>query len=62
MALEDIEAEDTQAMMDRFSHLSQKTIKGALAVLFQIMKYAVYTPWWLERVMACQIFFEIAHH
>ena len=41
MALQDIRVEDVQAMMDRFSHLAQKTIKGALAVLSQIMKYAV---------------------
>ncbi len=40
-ALEDITVEDVQAMMDRFSHLAQKTIKGALTVLSQIMKYAV---------------------
>ncbi len=39
--LEDISVEDVQAMMDRYSHLAQKTINGALTVLSQIMKYAV---------------------
>lgn len=40
-ALEEISVDDVQAMMDRYSHLAHKTIKGALAVLSQIMKYAV---------------------
>ena len=41
MPLSDITVDDVQAMMDKYSHLAQKTIKGALAVLSQIMKYAV---------------------
>ena len=40
-ALEEITVEDVQAMMDRYSYLAQKTIKGAWTVLSQIMKYAV---------------------
>jgi len=40
-ALEDISVDNVQSMMDKYSHLAWKTIKGALAVLSQIMQYAV---------------------
>lgn len=39
--LVDIDVDDVQAMLDRFSYLSEKTLKETLYQLSQIMKYAI---------------------
>lgn len=41
MLVSEITVDDVQAMLDRFSYLSQKTLKDTKGVLSQILKYAV---------------------
>ena len=41
MLISEIGVDDVQAMLDKYSYLSEKTLKDARGVLSQIMKYAV---------------------
>ena len=41
VCLSDIDVDSVQAMLDNYSHLSEKTLKETLSLLSQIMKYAV---------------------
>ncbi len=41
MLVSEITVDDVQAMLDTFSHLSEKTLKDSKSLLSQIMKYAV---------------------